>query len=81
MEKQPNVVIKTATLLSSLLLVGGCVSYRAGVFDPIPEAKTTQGAEEKNPAPSDPAETAAKKSDFVVSPGTKAPFNFITTPR
>jgi hypothetical protein len=87
MGKQPNLVIKIATVLSSLLLVGGCVSYRAGVFDNPLENKSNPSAEQESPtrppldsakivaepAPSDTAGTAAKKSDFVLSPGTKAP--------
>jgi hypothetical protein len=76
MDKRPSVAIKIATILSSLLLVGGCVSYRAGVFGPIPEAKATQTAEEKNPPPADPAKSDAKKSDPVIFYGTKAPFGF-----
>ena len=30
--KQPNLLLKLAVVASSLLLVGGLVSYRAGVF-------------------------------------------------
>ncbi len=90
MRKQPNVVIKIATLLSSLLLVGGCVSYRGGMFDAIPETMSAQntqaGNQSKSPPdsakttadtqPADPAGPNAKKTDPVIFYGTKAPFNF-----
>ena len=85
MEKRPNIAIKIATILSSLLLVGGCVSYRAGVFDPRPEAQATQNAGQENPPPPDPAGSDAKKPDPVIFNGTKAPFRYstfnLTTPQ
>ncbi len=31
--KQPNFLLKLATVVSSILLVGGFVCYRAGAFD------------------------------------------------
>ena len=95
MRKQPNLVVKIATILSSLLLVGGCVSYRSGVFDTLPEVKPIQDAKQENPSkpasntaklitdlpPADPAGSEAKKSDPVIFSGTKAPIlNSVITP-
>src|SRR5262245_45233952 len=46
---QPSFLIKAATLVSSLLLVGGCVSYRAGAFNGLTGATATPAVPATNP--------------------------------
>jgi hypothetical protein len=60
--KQPHLVVKLAALVSSTLLVGGLVAYRAGAFDwltgrraPAPTSETSstrhEGQSEKTTQP------------------------------
>lgn len=62
--KNPGLLVRLTTIASSLLLVGGCISYRAGAFDWMkgnalaaqtaesPESNSTIGKQEPTFIPS-----------------------------
>ena len=69
---------KTAALASSLLLVAGCVSMRAGFFDGVGEPKTNQSGEKDNEPktgslPKTPTDDSS--AEPAIFYGTKAPLS------
>jgi hypothetical protein len=74
--KQRNTLLKIATVLSSVLLVGGAVSYRAGAFSRIVAAITRPADAESNRALRG-SENAPTDSDSSQQPSQKAKDNTI----
>jgi len=64
--KQPNLIIKAATLLTSLLLAGGCVSHQAGLFSSSALTNAEQSAKTRSEQPGSGA-----NSDLAVFGTTK----------
>jgi hypothetical protein len=67
--KQPNVLLKLAAVVSSLLLVGGFVSYRAGAFNWLlgTSARPEEAASEQPPPDTaQPAQTIMYSSKWGV---------------
>jgi hypothetical protein len=68
--KEPNLLIKTAAVVSSLLLVGGFVSYRAGAFNGLVgrSAQPTEPAvfQQTPPATTEAAPTMMSSSKSII---------------
>ncbi len=62
--KSPNSLLKVATVVSSVLLVGGFVSYRAGAFDWLTGTGARPANSESSPA-LDPSLLSGSKSDLI----------------
>ena len=71
--KKPNIVVKLAVIASSVVLIAGFVSYRAGAFN---------WSKPASPQPADPA--ATNSDDSLVPPtimsGTKSTFTPASVP-
>jgi hypothetical protein len=74
--KQPPVLLKIAVILSSLLLVGGYVSYRAGALNwPIAPNGRPTGPAASQQSPSDTTQPAT-----TLMPSSKVGVEFIDPP-
>jgi hypothetical protein len=82
--KRPNPILKLAAVVSSVLLVAGFVSYRAGAFDWVGKADSPAVESEPNPAdgasqspaegaPSEAFISGSKSAIFVVPPSSAPP--------
>ncbi len=67
--KPRSALVKLAAVASSLLLVGGFISYRAGAFDALLKP-SPQPAEPESTPVSDPTIMYSSKSGTIVTPGT-----------
>jgi hypothetical protein len=70
--KQSHVLLKLTVLASSLLLVGGCVSYRAGAFNWLMEP-SKQPADAENSSPRDQKQSGENTSPpLTIMSGAKS---------
>jgi hypothetical protein len=72
--KAPNLFVKLATVLSSVLLVAGCVSYRSGAFDSFvsPSAKSADSPNDSGVEVSWPAELASAPTESQQPPSAES---------
>ncbi len=69
--KKPNALLKLAAVVSSVLLVGGLVSYRAGAFNWPMETNSPPADSESSPTPEEPDPTfisGSKLPYYVIKP-------------
>jgi hypothetical protein len=76
--KEPNLVVKIAVVASSILLVGGCVSYHAGAFNSLLASKDNvadPGNGDTSPGPQVKSEQkpASAQTPITIMPSTKSP--------
>jgi hypothetical protein len=68
--KQPNALLKLAAVVSSLVLFGGFVSYRAGAFNGLMGSSAQQAEpaalQPSPPAPTQPAPTIMSSSKSII---------------
>src|SRR5262249_19401741 len=65
--KQQNVLIKLATILSSLLLTGGCVAYRSGALNWLSSTPSQPSASSDGSMPQEAATDGAQSTDTAKS--------------
>jgi hypothetical protein len=74
--KKAHAVLKVAAIVNALLLVGGCVGYRAGAFDWFSKSDKPTDTSGKNTA------VNANQIDYTqpIMTGSKAPFAGVVGP-
>jgi len=80
--KQPNSLLKLAAVASSVLLVGGCVAYRAGAFNWLTGTSSQSGEVLPEPGTSEQPTPDTKQPMPTIMGGTKSaePSIFIPLP-
>jgi hypothetical protein len=90
--KQPHLFVKIAVVISSVLLLAGCVAYRAGAFDwltgsgpPRADSETKRTGDEKPPETTTPTATETpltimSSSKSIVLSGPTGPSTPATQP-
>jgi hypothetical protein len=70
--KQPNPLLKLAAVISSVLLAGGFVAYRAGAFNSLMEPSPQPADSESSPTSAVGDEPTGEQPALTIMPGSKS---------